>query len=128
MKRCPQCGYKEPKPMSRWRKRPIVRPTHVRMRNGHEYLNGLLAHVQRRLEIFRNAGGEAVLFTDSPCYVEEIKPATCQGCAEAHLVGWNEGEWHHNVKSKGGKRCDCAACGKYVCQRIHEVYRNRIIP
>jgi len=108
---------------------PSSRPV-TRLKDGHEYLVGVLAHTRRRLEIFRNAGGEATWFDESdPATVEEIKPATCQGCVEPHLIGWDndEGHWHHNVKSRGGKRCDCAACGLYICPMIHEFYRNRVI-
>jgi hypothetical protein len=57
----------------------------------------------------------------------ELEPATCQGCTEPHLVGWNEGEWHHNVKSKGGRRCDCAQCGLFVCPAWHKAFHNRVI-
>jgi len=97
-------------------------------RGEHEYLHGERAHLLRRMEIFRNAGGEVMLFEDSSSYsVGEICPATCQLCVETHFVGWEEGEWHHNVKSKGGKRCDCAACGLFVCSASHKRYHNRVI-
>ena len=97
-------------------------------RGEHEYLVGVLAHTKRRLEIFCNAGGEATWFDETdPASVEEIQPATCQGCVEPHLVGWEEGEYHHNVKSLGGKRCDCARCGLYVCKSWHERYHNRVV-
>jgi len=123
MRRCPQCGYR----LSARKTQQQTKRTFER--NGHEYLVGVLAHTRRRLEIFRNAGGEATWFDESdPASVEEIKPATCQGCTEPHLIGWSEGHWHHNVKSKGGKRCDCAACGMFVCAMIHEFYRNKVIP
>jgi hypothetical protein len=122
VRQCPNCGF-----------RLSARRTHVQTKRSyrkgdHQYLVGILAHTRRRLEIFRNAGGEATWFDESdPGSVEEIRPATCQGCVEPHLVGWTEGEWHHNVKSHGGKRCDCAACGLFLCRMIHEFYRNRVI-
>lgn len=100
-------------------------------RDGHEYLYGILAKTQRRIEVFEAAGGIVTWFDKSdPSTVEEIQPAICQGCAEPHYLGWNDGtgEWHHNVKSHGGKRCDCAACGLFVCPMIHEFYRNKVIP
>lgn len=98
-------------------------------RGGHEYLMGVLAHTQRRIEIFEGAGGAVAWFDKSdPSTVEEIQPAICQGCVEPHLIGWFDGQWHHNVKSRGGKRCDCRSCGMYVCPMIHEFYRNKVIP
>lgn len=97
-------------------------------KNGHEYLVGVLAHTQRRIEIFTNAGGEvAWLDKSDPATVEEIKPATCQYCVEPHLIYWSTFHWHHNVKTKGGKRCDCAACGLAVCEPAHIVIHNRVI-
>ena len=97
-------------------------------RGNHEYLVGVLAHTKRRLTVFRNAGGEATWFDpDDPASVEEIKPAICQGCSETHEVGWLDGEWHHNVRSHGGKRCDCAGCALYVCGPWHRQFHNRVI-
>lgn len=97
-------------------------------RNGHEYLFGVLAHTRRRLEIFRNAGGEATWFDEShPAMVEEIQPATCQGCSEGHLVGWLEGHWHHAMKSTGGRRCDCAEHALWVCPAWHRAFHNRVV-
>jgi hypothetical protein len=123
MRRCPSCGYRLSARKTRARTKATYR------REGHEYLVGVLAHTMRRLQIFRNAGGEADWFDeDDPSTVQEIRPATCQGCVEPHLIGWDEGQWHHNVKTKGGKRCDCAACGMFVCPMVHEFYRNKVIP
>src|SRR5260221_2365411 len=71
----------------------------TRWKDGHEYLVGVLAHTLRRIEIYKNAGGDAHLFdTDRPDLVEDLAPATCQGCVERHLIGWDseEGQWHHN--------------------------------
>lgn len=120
MRRCPNCNH----PLSARRTRQQTKRTFFK--GEHEYLVGQDAHLRRRLEIFRNAGGEATIFDGET--VEEIQPATCQGCIEPHLVGWLEGQWHHNVKSHGGKRCDCAACGLFLCPMIHEFYRNKVIP
>jgi hypothetical protein len=123
MKRCPQCGYRLEQARHTSRRKPASY-----VRKGHEYLVGVLAHVQRRIKIFKNAGGDAHLFdTDQPELVEEIRPAICQGCVEPHLIGWNEGEWHHNVKSHGGKRCDCAGCGLFVCKPWHVRFHNRVV-
>lgn len=99
-------------------------------RKDHEYLETAIEKTRRRVEIFRNAGGEVTWFDESdPDTIEEIQPAMCQGCAEPHLIGWSnlEGNWHHNVKSKGGRRCDCAACALYVCIPWHRIYHNRVI-
>lgn len=99
-------------------------------RKGHEYLETALEMTKRRIEIFRNAGGEVQWFDESDSStIDEIQPAICQGCAEPHLIGWSnlEGHWHHNVKSKGGRRCDCAACALYVCIPWHQIYHNRVI-
>lgn len=94
----------------------------------HEYLVGERAHLLRRMEIFRNAGGEVVLLEDSSSYtVEEISPATCQGCVEPHFVSWDntDAAWHHNCPLR--KKCDSIACALYVCRPWHERYHNRII-
>lgn len=103
---------------------------HSYFRKDHEYLETGIEKTQRRIEIFRNAGGEVTWFDESdPSTIEEIQPAMCQGCAETHPVGWSEtdGNWHHNVKSKGGRRCDCAKCALYVCIPWHTRYHNRVI-
>lgn len=102
------------------------KPTSYR-RGEHEYLHGMLAHTQRRLEIFRNAGGEATWFDPTdPRTVEEISPAICQGCVEPHEVNWEEtGEWHHNCPLR--KKCDSVACALYVCPSWHKRYHNRVI-
>jgi hypothetical protein len=122
VRKCPNCGYVLSARRTRLKTKQSYR------KGDHEYLVGILAHTRRRLEIFRAAGGEASWFDETdPASVEEIKPATCQGCVEPHLIGWNEGEWHHNVKSHGGKRCDCLACGLFLCRMIHEMFRNRVI-
>jgi hypothetical protein len=92
----------------------------------HEYLTDPVAKTKRRMEIFRNAGGEVVWFDESdPFTVEEIRPATCNGCVETHLVGWNEGHWHHNCELE--KKCDAAACGLFVCPKSHRLIHGRII-
>lgn len=97
-------------------------------RKGHEYLETALEMTKRRIQIFRNAGGEVTWFDESdPETIEEIQPAMCQGCAETHPVGWLEGHWHHNVKSKGGRRCDDARCALFVCGSWHVIYHNRVI-
>lgn len=106
---------------------PSSKPT-THWKDGHEYLVGVLAHTRRRLEIFRNAGGEATWFDESdPSTIEEIKPATCQGCVEPHLIGWDseEGHWHHNCVLR--KKCDSAACALYVCHAFHRAFHGRII-
>jgi hypothetical protein len=122
MIRCPRCGFRLGDRIKR------KRPKQSYRRGEHEYLVGILAHTRRRLEIFHNAGGEATWFDEKDLNsVEEIKPAICQGCVEPHFVGWLEGHWHHNVKSHGGKRCDCAACALYVCEIWHAHFHNRVI-
>src|SRR5882672_9895941 len=101
MRRCPNCNH----PLSARRTRQQTKRTYFR--GEHEYLVGWEAHLRRRLEIFRNAGGEATWFDESdPNSVEEIKPATCQGCVEPHLIGWasEEGQWHHACTLR--KKCD----------------------
>ena len=114
MRKCPNCGF-----------RLSVRKTQQKTkrtfwRGEHEYLVGILAHTRRRLEIFRNAGGEATWFDESdPTSVEEIQPATCQGCVEPHLVGWlnDQGHWHHACPLR--KKCDSLKCALYVCPTWH---------
>ncbi len=108
---------------------PSSKPT-THWKDGHEYLVGIPAHFWRRLEIYRRAGGDIALIDGISGdfeSIEDLQPAMCEGCAETHPVGWYEGEWHHNVKSHGGKRCDCAACGLYVCRAWHEAFHNRVI-
>lgn len=122
MRKCPNCGYQ----LSARKTREKTKQTFFR--KDHEYLMGWQDKLRRRLEIYRNAGGEAEWFDESdPNSIEDHKPATCQGCTEPHLIGWAEGEWHHNVKSHGGKRCDCAACGLFVCVPWHRAFHNRVI-
>lgn len=94
-------------------------------RKDHEYLDGASAHFHRRVEIYRNAGGEISVVDGF--VIEDLKTGMCQGCAETHEVGWAEGEWHHNVKTLGGKRCDCATCALWVCPEWHKRYHNRVI-
>jgi hypothetical protein len=96
-------------------------------RGNHEYLEGVQAHFWRRLEIYRAAGGDITLIDGTFEHVEDLRVGMCQGCAETHEVGWYEGEWHHNVKTLGGKRCDCVACGLWVCPAWHKRYHNRVI-
>jgi hypothetical protein len=92
----------------------------------HEYITDPVAKTKRRMEIFRNAGGEVIWFDESDPYtVEEIKPASCQGCAETHLVGWNEGEWDHVCELE--KHCDSAACGIFRCRKSHIARHGRVI-
>jgi hypothetical protein len=90
------------------------------VRDGHEYLPPE-KKFERRVEIFRNAGGEVAIFDG---IVEEIQPASCQGCSETHLIGFFEGEWSH-PKSHGERRCDCAACALFVCRPWHKRHHNR---
>lgn len=100
--------------------------TETYWRKGHEYL-GPAGKFERRAEVYRNAGGVLQVFHDGIVgTVEDLKPGMCQGCAETHEVGWYEGEWHHNVKTLGGRRCDCAACGLWVCSDWHKRYHNRV--
>jgi hypothetical protein len=97
-------------------------------KDGHEYLAGVLAHTQRRIDVFTNAGGEVVWWDKTdPRTVEELRPATCQGCVEPHLVGWDsdEGNWHHNCPLR--KKCDSAACALYVCIPWHTAFHGRVI-
>jgi len=92
----------------------------------HEYLTDPVAKTKRRMEIFRNAGGEVVWFDESDPYtVEEIKVAMCQGCAETHPVGWNEGDWDHVCPLE--KHCDSAACGQFKCRKSHSGRHARFI-
>jgi hypothetical protein len=126
-KRCLTCGHihmcKNRKP----RKMPRSEPKAF-FRNGHEYLETPREMTLRRMEIYRNAGGEVQWFDESdPSTIEDLKAATCQGCVEPHLIGWLDAEWHHNVKSKGGRRCDCEACGMFVCKSWHAAFHNRVV-
>lgn len=108
---------------------PSSKPS-TRWKDGHEYLVGVQAHFWRRLEIYRRAGGDVALIDGISGdfeSIEDLRPGMCEGCAETHEVGWYEGEWHHNVKSKGGRRCDCAAHGLWVCKAWHKAFHNRVI-
>lgn len=95
-------------------------------KDGHEWLYGERAHLLRRIEIFRNAGGDVALIEDSTSYsVEELQPATCQGCVEPHLVGWSDGEWHHACTLR--KKCDAVKCALFLCPIAHRVITGRDI-
>jgi hypothetical protein len=115
------------------RKKKSKRLGHVQrkgsyFKDDHEYLVGVKAKFWRRLEIYRRAGGDVALINGIDGdfeTVEDLQPGNCEGCAETHPVGWAEGEWHHNVKSKGGRRCDCKNCGLWVCRAWHLAFHNR---
>jgi hypothetical protein len=92
-------------------------------RKEHEYLYGQEAYLERRLQIYRRTGGMAHVQMDGS--VNDYKAGICEGCENPHFVAWSEGEWHHNVKSYGGRRCDCAACGLWVCKAWHQAHHNR---
>lgn len=77
--------------------------------NGHEYLYGVIDHGNRRWAIYERVKG------------------MCQLCPVPHFVDWEIGEWHHNVKSYGGRRCDCLNCGLWACRRSHASHHNRLI-
>ena len=94
-------------------------------RNGHEYLFGARPHLLRRAEIYARAGGETEIWESGEVYAP--KDAMCQGCPIPHPVHWLIGEWHHNVKTYGGRRCDCAACGLWVCKAWHQAHHNRVV-
>lgn len=95
-------------------------------KNGHEYLATGREKILRRIEIFEAAGGAVVWYDqEDPETIEEICPARCQGCTETHVVGWEDGEWHHNCELR--KKCDSVACALYVCHKFHVAFHNRII-
>lgn len=95
-------------------------------KDGHEYLYGILAHTQRRIEIFTAAGGEVIWWDKTdPSAIEETRAANCQLCAETHLVGWLEGEWHHACKLR--KKCDSVKCGLFGCAIGHRAITGRDI-
>lgn len=123
MVECPNCKHR----FSAWKRGFKKKKSRtVLRRDGHEYvfLEDWRAKVEMRLKIYANAGGEAILFDDT---VEDIQPAMCQGCVEPHLVSWSEGEWFHNSKSKGGRRCDGACCALFTCKPFHDRWHNRVI-
>jgi hypothetical protein len=94
--------------------------------DGHEYLADPIAFTKRRMEIFRNAGGEVIWFDETDSFtVEEIRPANCQGCTETHLVGFFEGEWDHQCPLE--KHCDAAKCSIFCCRKSHIERHGRII-
>lgn len=101
---------------------------HAYTEGEHEYLadDDFVGKTKRRMEIFRNAGGEVTWFDEGdPWSVEEIRPASCQLCAETHLVGWNEGDWHHACEL--AKHCDSAKCSLFGCKTGHRVITAREI-
>jgi hypothetical protein len=125
---CPECGHR----FSAWKRGFKKKKSRtVLRRDGHEYifLEGAQDKLQMRLKIYANAGGEAILFDD---IVEDIRPAICQGCVEPHEISWAgqgapKGEWFHNSKSKGGRRCDGACCALFTCKPFHDRWHNRVI-
>jgi hypothetical protein len=105
---------------------PEKKSGHAYFEGEHEYLVDPVAKTKRRMEIFRNAGGEVTWFDETdPFSVEEIRPANCEGCAETHLIGWNEGEWDHVCELE--KHCDSAACGIFRCRKSHIERHGRVI-
>jgi hypothetical protein len=98
---------------------------------GHDYLAGILDHAFRRAEVYRQAGGEVQLVIEPGKqriqHWVNVRSALCQGCLRPHPVSWVFGQWHHNVKSYGGRRCDCLKCGLWVCSEWHNQHHNRVI-
>ena len=136
LRKCFRCGkthecVNRVSKLSRVRKKlgtlPKLKPVGTYWRDGHEYLHGVQAHFWRRLEIYRRACGDISLIDGTFENVEDLRTGMCEGCAETHPVGWHEGEWHHDVKTRGGKRCDCVACGLWVCRDFHRRYHNRVV-
>lgn len=106
-------------------------------KGGHEYLYGVAAHFWRRLEIYRRAGGDVALIGTHGDFesIEDLQPGNCEGCAETHPVGWHEGEWHHDVKTKGGQKVrlpelrnmGLQSVPSGVSQSRHQVYAARAV-
>jgi len=72
----------------------------------HVYLYGELDHAEMRMKIYERAKG------------------MCEVCPVPHFVDWNDGEWSHEQKTYGGKRCDGLCCGKWACKPGHRKYRH----
>lgn len=73
---------------------------------GHVHLYGLQDHLNMRQRIYERAKG------------------MCEVCPTPHPVDWDAGEWSHEQKSFGGKRCDGMCCGKWSCKPGHRKYRH----
>lgn len=93
-------------------------------KDGHEWVFGVLAKTQRRIDVFTAAGGEVIWWDKTdPETVEELAPANCQLCAETHYVGWLEGEWDHQCKLR--KKCDAVKCSAFGCNKGHVARHGR---
>lgn len=111
-----------PKPLKVERKRKPLRSRRHRKtrisKTGHEFLAGVQAHAERRIQLFERAGGKLYVERDAEGNIERVEtasPANCELCAETHQLTWEDGDWIHLEK----RHCDCLDCSAYGCRKAH---------
>lgn len=119
--------FPKPAKVEKKRKRPRARRhTETRMRKNHEFLYGVQAHVERRIQLFERAGGRVYVERDADGKIEQVTtefPANCEVCAETHPLFFNEreggekGDWIHTE----ARHCDCLGCALFGCREVHSV-------
>jgi len=123
-------GLYFPKPVKVKRPRKPLRArrhTETRMdKAGHEFLYGVQAHAQRRIEVFEKQGGKVCVTRDADGNIESVhteQPALCGVCENGHSVSFEDGHWIHLEK----RHCDCLSCTTFGCKPGHaELHHNRI--
>jgi hypothetical protein len=119
-----------PKPVRKKKaKKPLRRRRHTANwtnKEGHEFLYGVQAHAQRRIEVFEKQGGKVSVERDSDGNIEAVytdEPATCGVCENGHTISFEEGHWIHLEK----RHCDCLSCTTFGCKFGHSrLHHNRI--
>lgn len=111
-----------PKPVRVERKRKPLRSRRHRETRvnklGHEFLYGVQAHIERRIQLFERAGGRVYVERDAEGKVESVCtafPAHCEMCAETHELTWELCDWIHLEK----RHCDCLECSALGCRAGH---------
>jgi hypothetical protein len=94
-------------------------------KEGHEFLYGVQAHVERRIQVFERQGGKVHVERDGEGKIEAVyteHPALCGVCEEGHQVSWEDGHWIH-----GKRHCDCLDCTTFGCKSGHSaLHHDRI--
>jgi hypothetical protein len=95
-------------------------------KEGHEFLYGVQAHAQRRIEVFEKQGGKLHVERDIYGNIESVyteQPALCGVCENGHAVEFESGHWIHLEK----RHCDCLSCTTFGCKPGHaKLHHDRI--
>jgi len=119
-----------PKPVRVKRpKKPLRSRRHKESRftkGGHEFLYGVKAHADRRIEVFEKQGGKVHVERNEKGEIEVVyteQAAICGVCETGHPVSFEDGHWIH-LESR---HCDCLGCTTFGCKPGHaDLHHNRI--